>query len=62
MLPTKAKRQHIKQGSLDKIAGFIKPDGLLSVTPYVNTAYLSFLLLNRQKKFGMLLGAVSLSV
>jgi hypothetical protein len=31
--PTKVKRQYIKQGYLDKIAGFIKPDGLLSVTP-----------------------------
>jgi hypothetical protein len=33
MPPTKVKRQHIKQGYLDKNAGFIKLDGLLSVTP-----------------------------
>jgi hypothetical protein len=34
VLPTKVKRWNIKQGYLDKKAGFIKLDGLLSVTPY----------------------------
>jgi hypothetical protein len=33
MPPTKVDRRHIKHGYLDKIAGFIKLDGLLSVTP-----------------------------
>jgi hypothetical protein len=31
--PAKVKRRHFKQGCLDENAGFIKPDGLLSVTP-----------------------------
>jgi hypothetical protein len=31
--PTKVEKRHIKQGYLDKNAGFIKPDRLLSVTP-----------------------------
>jgi hypothetical protein len=33
--PTKVKKRHIKQKYLDKNAGFIKPDRLLSVTPNI---------------------------
>jgi hypothetical protein len=32
---TKVRRRHIKQDYLDKNAGFIKPDGLLLVTPFL---------------------------
>jgi hypothetical protein len=34
MPPTKVNKRHIKHGYLDKNAGFIKLDRLLSVTPF----------------------------
>jgi hypothetical protein len=34
MPPTKVDKWHIKHGYVDKIAGFIKLDRLLSVTPF----------------------------